>query len=169
MSKTIEVRVPDLGNFSEVGVIDVLVKAGDAVEVDTPLITLETEKATMDVPSSAAGVVRQVHVQKGGKVSEGSLVVTLLATEESDASRSRCGRCRQPRPPHRLPAAAAAPRNCRCAWCPTWATSPKWASSMCWSSRATRSKSTRRWSRSRPRRPRWMCLRPLRAPSQPCT
>ncbi len=54
MSQTIEVRVPDLGNFPEVGVIDVLVKAGDTVAVDTPLITLETDKATMDVPSSAA-------------------------------------------------------------------------------------------------------------------
>ena len=77
MSQTIEVRVPDLGNFPEVSVIDVLVKPGDTVAVDTPLITLETEKATMDVPSSAAGKVVAVHVQKGGKVSEGALVVTL--------------------------------------------------------------------------------------------
>jgi pyruvate dehydrogenase E2 component (dihydrolipoamide acetyltransferase) len=77
MSQTIEVRVPDLGNFDEVAVIEVLVKVGDTVEVDTPLITLETEKATMDVPSPAAGVVEAVNVQAGGKVSEGSLVVTL--------------------------------------------------------------------------------------------
>jgi pyruvate dehydrogenase E2 component (dihydrolipoamide acetyltransferase) len=77
VSQTIEVRVPDLGNFPEVSVIDVLVKPGDSVAVDTPLITLETEKATMDVPSSAAGTVKAVHVQKGGKVSEGALVVTL--------------------------------------------------------------------------------------------
>ncbi len=77
MSQSIEVRVPDLGNFAEVAVIEVLVKAGDVIEVDTPLVTLETEKATMDVPSSAAGVVETVHVQAGGTVSEGSLVVTL--------------------------------------------------------------------------------------------
>jgi pyruvate dehydrogenase E2 component (dihydrolipoamide acetyltransferase) len=77
VSQTIEVRVPDLGNFSEVGVIDVLVKVGDTVEIDTPLLTLETEKATMDVPSSAAGVVEAVHVQKGGKVAQGALIVTL--------------------------------------------------------------------------------------------
>jgi len=77
MSQTIEVRVPDLGNFAEVGVIDVLVKVGDKVDVDAPLVTLETEKATMDVPSTAAGVVEKVHVDKGGKVSAGSLVVTL--------------------------------------------------------------------------------------------
>ena len=69
LSQLIEVRVPDMGNFTEVGVIDVLVKAGDRVEIDTPLITLETEKATMDVPSTAAGVVEAVHVTKGGKVS----------------------------------------------------------------------------------------------------
>ena len=79
MATTTEVRVPDLGNFPEVAVIDVLVKPGDTVEIDTPLVTLETEKATMDVPSSAAGVVEAVHVQKGGKVSEGALIVTLRA------------------------------------------------------------------------------------------
>src|SRR5690606_37098295 len=77
--QSIEVRVPDLGNFTEVAVIEVLVKAGDRIEVDTPLVTLETEKATMDVPSSAAGVVEKVHVEAGGKVSEGSVVVTLRA------------------------------------------------------------------------------------------
>ena len=86
MSKSIEVRVPDLGNFSDVGVIDVLVKAGDAVDVDTPLITLETEKATMDVPSTAAGVISKVHVSKGDTVSEGSVVVTLLAAGDAAAA-----------------------------------------------------------------------------------
>ncbi|MDR2216492.1 MAG: dihydrolipoyllysine-residue acetyltransferase [Nevskiaceae bacterium] len=73
----IEVRVPDLGNFNEVAVVEVLVKPGDAVEVDTSLVTLETEKATMDVPSTAAGVVESVRVKAGDKVSAGSLVVTL--------------------------------------------------------------------------------------------
>jgi pyruvate dehydrogenase E2 component (dihydrolipoamide acetyltransferase) len=66
-----------MGNFTEVGVIDVLVKPGDRVELDTPLVTLETEKATMDVPSTAAGVVEKIHVQKGGKISAGARVVTL--------------------------------------------------------------------------------------------
>ncbi len=80
MSIAIEVRVPDMGSFAQVSVIDVLVKPGDAVEVDTPLTTLETEKATMDVPSTAAGVVTAVHVVKGGKVSAGDLVVTLQGT-----------------------------------------------------------------------------------------
>ena len=71
MAGSIEVRVPDMGNFKDVAVIDVLVKAGDTIEVETPLVTLETEKATMDVPSTAAGVVEKVHVAKGGKVSAG--------------------------------------------------------------------------------------------------
>jgi pyruvate dehydrogenase E2 component (dihydrolipoamide acetyltransferase) len=72
-----EVRVPDLGNFKDVAVIDVLVQPGDRVEVDTPLLTLETEKATMDVPSPAAGVIERLHVRKGGQVSAGDLILTL--------------------------------------------------------------------------------------------
>jgi pyruvate/2-oxoglutarate dehydrogenase complex dihydrolipoamide acyltransferase (E2) component len=67
LAKAIEVRVPDMGNFGEVGIIDVLVKVGDTVELETPLVTLETEKATMDVPSTAAGVIESVHVEKGAR------------------------------------------------------------------------------------------------------
>jgi pyruvate dehydrogenase E2 component (dihydrolipoamide acetyltransferase) len=76
--QTITVVVPDIGDFHDVEVIDVLVKAGDTVAVDTPLASLETEKATMDVPSSAAGVVQSVAVRKGDRVSKGSVVVTVL-------------------------------------------------------------------------------------------
>lgn len=72
-----DIRVPDLGSFKDVIVIDILVKPGDVLEVDTPIATLETEKATMDVPSSAAGVVQAVHIARGGKVNSGDLVVTL--------------------------------------------------------------------------------------------
>src|SRR5262245_64250806 len=79
MSSLIEVRVPDMGNFDSVSVIDVLVKPGDAIDIDTPLATLETDKATMDVPSTAKGVVEKVHVTKGGTVSTGALVVTVKA------------------------------------------------------------------------------------------
>jgi pyruvate dehydrogenase E2 component (dihydrolipoamide acetyltransferase) len=81
MSSLIEVRVPDMGNFDSVAVIDVLVKPGDAIDIDTPLVTLETDKATMDVPSTAKGVVEKVHVAKGGTVSTGALVVTVKGTE----------------------------------------------------------------------------------------
>jgi pyruvate dehydrogenase E2 component (dihydrolipoamide acetyltransferase) len=77
----IEMRVPDLGSFGDVAVIDVLVKPGDRIEPETPLITLETEKATMDVPATAAGTVRAVHVAKGAKVNAGDLVVTVTAAE----------------------------------------------------------------------------------------
>jgi len=71
------VLVPDLGDFKSVEVVDVLVKAGDVVALETPLVTLETEKATMDVPSTAAGRVARVVVKKGDKVSTGSPVVEL--------------------------------------------------------------------------------------------
>lgn len=74
-----QVTVPDIGDFKDVEVIDVLVKPGDEIAVETPLITLETEKATLDVPSSAAGVVKSVAVKKGDKVSKGSLVVEVEA------------------------------------------------------------------------------------------
>jgi pyruvate dehydrogenase E2 component (dihydrolipoamide acetyltransferase) len=72
-----EIVVPDLGDFHDVEVIDVLVKAGDRISVDTPLLTLETEKATMDVPSTGAGVVKSVTVKKGDRVSKGSVILTV--------------------------------------------------------------------------------------------
>ena len=111
MATTTEVRVPDLGNFSEVAVIDVLVKPGDTVEVDTPLVTLETEKATMDVPSSAAGVVEAVHVQKGGKVSEGALIVTLRGAAGAAAAPAQAAATVEPAAPVAAPPPAAVPRN----------------------------------------------------------
>jgi len=73
----VEVRVPDMGNFKDVAVIDVLVKPGDTIDTDGSLVTLETEKATMDVPSTASGVIEKVHVAKGGKVSPGDLIATV--------------------------------------------------------------------------------------------
>ena len=84
MSST-EVRVPDLGNFDEVAIVDVLVKVGDAIEIDTPLVTLETDKATMDVPSTVAGKVTEVLVQKGGKLRAGSVIVTVESAAASAA------------------------------------------------------------------------------------
>jgi pyruvate dehydrogenase E2 component (dihydrolipoamide acetyltransferase) len=81
-----DITVPDLGDFKDVEVIDVLVKAGDKIEVDTPLITLETEKATMDVPSTAAGVVKSVAMKKGDRVSKGSVIVQVEGGEAKQAS-----------------------------------------------------------------------------------
>jgi pyruvate dehydrogenase E2 component (dihydrolipoamide acetyltransferase) len=76
-----EVRVPDMGNFKDVAIIDVLVKPGESVEVDTPLVTLESEKASMDVPSTASGVIEKVHVAKGGTVSTGDLIATVRSAD----------------------------------------------------------------------------------------
>ncbi len=78
-----EVRVPDMGNFKDVAVIDVLVKPGDGIEPEAPLVTLETEKATMDVPSTAGGVIEKIHVQKGGKVNAGDLIATVRLTGDA--------------------------------------------------------------------------------------
>ncbi len=75
----IDVVVPDLGNFKDVPVVEVLVAVGDAVEVDTPLVTIETDKASIDVPSSAAGRVVEIRVATGMKVSRGSLLLRLEA------------------------------------------------------------------------------------------
>ena len=104
MSSLIEVRVPDMGNFDSVAVIDVLVKVGDSIEIDAPLVTLETDKATMDVPSTAKGVVEKVHVEKGGKVSPGALVVTV----KGEAAAAPAAKPAAPAP--NKPAAAPAPR-----------------------------------------------------------
>ena len=79
----IEIKVPDIGDFKNVPVIEVLVKPGDDVKVDTPLVTLESDKATMEVPSSAAGKVVEVKVKVGDRLSEGSVVVTLDAAGAS--------------------------------------------------------------------------------------
>ncbi|WP_250538083.1 MULTISPECIES: dihydrolipoyllysine-residue acetyltransferase [unclassified Caballeronia] len=77
MSQAIEVKVPDIGDFKDIPVIEVLVKVGDTVEPEQSLVTLESDKATMDVPSSAAGTVKEVKVKVGDNVSEGTLIVVL--------------------------------------------------------------------------------------------
>src|SRR5215472_14817801 len=97
----VEVRVPDLGAFKDVAVIDVLVKPGESVENESPLVTLESDKATMDVPSTASGVVEKVHIGKGGKVNSGDLIATLRASG-GDGATARA-------PAASAPPAAAAP------------------------------------------------------------
>jgi pyruvate dehydrogenase E2 component (dihydrolipoamide acetyltransferase) len=77
VSSAIEVRIPNIGDFKDIAVIDVLVKPGDTVKVDDPLVTLESDKAAMDIPSPANGVVQDVALKIGDKVSEGSAVLTL--------------------------------------------------------------------------------------------
>ena len=96
MSQTIEVKVPDIGDFKDVPVIDVLVKPGDAIKAEQPLITLESDKATMDVPSPAAGTVQEIKIHIGDKVSEGALVLLL---ESADANQPVAPQTQAPTPP----------------------------------------------------------------------
>jgi dihydrolipoamide dehydrogenase len=81
MANTIEVKVPDIGNYADVPVIEVLVKPGDTVAKDQSLVTLESDKATMEVPSSVAGVVKEVRVKVDDTVSEGDVVVVIDASD----------------------------------------------------------------------------------------
>ena len=81
MANLIEVTVPDIGDFKNVEIIDVIVKPGDQITAEDPMITLETDKATMDVPVPASGIVREVMVKVGDRVSEGSLLLTLESNE----------------------------------------------------------------------------------------
>ena len=77
MNDAIEIKVPDIGDFKEIDVIEVLVKPGDAVEKETSLITVESDKATMEIPSPAAGIVKELKLKVGDKVSEGTLIMLL--------------------------------------------------------------------------------------------
>jgi pyruvate/2-oxoglutarate dehydrogenase complex dihydrolipoamide acyltransferase (E2) component len=74
-----DIQVPDIGDFDEVGVIELLVKAGDTVKAEQSLITVESDKASMEIPSSHAGVVKELRVQVGDKVKQGSVVLVLDA------------------------------------------------------------------------------------------
>jgi dihydrolipoamide dehydrogenase len=82
MTKIEDVRVPDIGDFKDVEIIDVAVKPGDTIDVDTPLITLESDKAAMEVPSPLAGTVKEVKVKVGDRVSKGSLILSMETAEE---------------------------------------------------------------------------------------
>ncbi len=81
MSEAIEIRVPDIGDFTDIPVVEVLVKAGDRVDAEQSLVTLESDKAIMEIPSPGAGVIQSVAVAEGDLVSEGSLISTLEADE----------------------------------------------------------------------------------------
>ena len=99
MSQIIEIKVPDIGDYKDVPVIEVLVKAGDKIEKEQSIVVLESDKATMDVPSSHAGIVKDVKVKVGDTLSEGSVVITL---EEGAAA---------PASPTQAAAPVAAPTN----------------------------------------------------------
>jgi pyruvate/2-oxoglutarate dehydrogenase complex dihydrolipoamide acyltransferase (E2) component len=108
----VEVSVPDLGDFADVEIIEVFVKPGDRVEAEDPIVTLETDKATLDVPSPAPGIVRGVKIAVGDRVSTGDALITL-ETQGEDAeaapSPARSGASAEPA------SAAAGPRESQAA------------------------------------------------------
>src|SRR6476469_4627328 len=125
---TIEVKVPDIGDFTDVPVIEVLVKPGDTIKAEDSLVTLESDKATMDVPAPTAGTVKSLAVKVGDKVSEGALLLTLetTAAEAPAAPSAASGSAQQapaapsplatpaaakPQPTPQAAPAAAAPRG----------------------------------------------------------
>jgi pyruvate dehydrogenase E2 component (dihydrolipoamide acetyltransferase) len=116
VSSRIEVKVPDIGDFRDVPVIEVLVKAGDAVQKEDSLVTLESDKATMDVPAPIAGVVEGVRIAVGERVSEGTPIVTLKTAQTGVEPASRSTPPSAPDntdlavPPIEAPAPAGAPR-----------------------------------------------------------
>jgi dihydrolipoamide dehydrogenase len=99
----VEVRVPDLGDSKDVGVVEVLVASGAQIKIEDPLITLESEKATMDVPSPVAGVVKALHVKKGDHVASGALIATVTVAEAAKPGVSVATNA----PPAAAPAVAA--------------------------------------------------------------
>ncbi len=86
MTQLIEIKVPDVGDFKDIPIIELLVKPGDTVEKETPLITLETDKATVEIPAPQAGVVKEIKVKVGDKVSEGSLILFLQTADAETGS-----------------------------------------------------------------------------------
>ncbi|MEO8305784.1 MAG: dihydrolipoyl dehydrogenase [Betaproteobacteria bacterium] len=103
---TIDVKVPDIGDFKDIPVIEILVKPGDAVKAEDSLVTLESDKATMDVPSPAAGTIKEVKVKLGDKVSEGSVIVVL---ESAQAGAAKPAAAAAPPPSFAADGATAAP------------------------------------------------------------
>ena len=83
MTNLFEIRVPDVGNVAEIDVVEVLIKPGDVVELEQTVATLETDKASMDLPSSSSGTIQEVYIKPGDKVSEGTLIATVLVSAET--------------------------------------------------------------------------------------
>jgi pyruvate dehydrogenase E2 component (dihydrolipoamide acetyltransferase) len=104
LANVIEVKVPDIGDFKDIPVVEVLVKAGDTVNPEDPLVTLESDKATLEVPSPIAGVVKELRVKPGDKLSEGSVVLLMEQGAAPEAAPAPA-----PAPEAAAPAAAPAP------------------------------------------------------------
>ncbi len=114
----VEVKVPDIGDFSDVPVIELFVKVGDSIKVDDAIATLESDKATMDVPSSAAGMIKEVKVALGDRVGEGNVLIVV----ETD------GASANPAPATAAAPAAAAPASTLISTAPSLTREPSWTS-----------------------------------------
>ena len=116
MSQLVEIKVPDIGDFADIPVIEICVKVGDTVKLDDALVTLESDKATMDVPSSAAGVVKEIKVALGDRLSQGAVVALVEVSAETAAEAPQSASVpaptatatREVAPPVAAPAAAPA-------------------------------------------------------------
>src|SRR3954465_198459 len=101
----VEVKVPDIGDFKDVAVIELLVKPGDTIKPEQSLVTVESDKASMEIPSSTGGVVKDIKVKLGDKISEGSVLLTLEGAGTAAAAPAAAAKAPAPAPQ----AAAAAP------------------------------------------------------------
>ncbi|MFJ0888034.1 biotin/lipoyl-containing protein, partial [Bordetella bronchiseptica] len=104
MSNIVEIKVPDIGDFKEVEVIEVLVSAGDTIKAEQSLITVESDKASMEIPASAAGVVKSVKVKVGDKIAEGTVILEVEAAGEAAGEAAAAPKAEQ------APEAAEAPK-----------------------------------------------------------
>ncbi len=110
MANAIEIEVPDIGNYSGVPVIEILIKPGDSVKKDQGIVTLESDKATMEVPSPAAGVIKEIKVKLGDEVGEGALIALLESAEAATAAPAPAQAAKAaPAPVAAAPAPSAAP------------------------------------------------------------
>lgn len=129
MTRLLDVNVPDIGDYNNVPVIEVLVKAGDTINADDPIVTLESDKATMDVPAPQAGTVREVTVAVGDRVSEGSLLLRIEIADTTETANAGAAAPAAPTAPVPESPAAAAPAAPPAAPAPTVATPPPAAAS----------------------------------------
>ncbi len=150
----VDIQVPDIGDFDEVTVIELLVKPGDTVKAEQSLITVESDKASMEIPSSHAGVVKELRVKLDDKVKQGSVVLTLEVAGAAAAAhrplrRRNRSRCAGGQPAASRTGTRTRRRTCRL-WtrsksaCPTSATSRTCPSLKSWSSPATPSRPSNR-------------------------
>ena len=110
MANAIEIKVPDIGNYSGVPVIEILIKPGDSVKKDQGIVTMESDKATMEVPSPAAGVIKEIKVKLGDEVGEGALIALLESAEAATAAPAPAQAAKAaPAPVAAAPAPSAAP------------------------------------------------------------